>query len=496
MRGSFVVVLPIVILIGGSFGITIITMFFKLKNKAAAVLTTLILLAALAALINIPGTVTDAHRSVSPFFGYVRPGGVLLKVDIPGVYLVSIAILVGMFISIYSGEYLSRDQRFVLYYPLLLLNISGLLGLFFSRDLFNIFLLAELTSISNSALIAFRFRQEEAVREGFQYLIMSSLGAMIMLLGIYFTYRSTGSLALSGIMEAPDLYTRAGAGCFLIGFWIKAGVVPLHTWVPGVYSKAPSAVSGLMAGVTSKSMLFLAPAVCLQLGMSPSELGQFYVLFAFMNMLLGSVRSLNQDNLRRFLAYSSIAQSGYLMFVLGIGFLYQLEAAFVAGLFLFLSVAVMKCLAFLAAGIYEYYLKSSFVDDLKGVYHWKSLSAVATSIALAGLAGLPLLAGFNGKWLVFSAVLKLNEPLALLGLALFLISSVIGLGGYLPMIAIQFQMPEADRTEGISSPGSDKISPWMTFPVVVLAALVVFLGFFPSPGLRLIDWIVTWAGAA
>lgn len=496
MSGTFLVVLPIVILVGGSFGITIITMFLGLKNKAAAGLTTLILLAALVALMNIAGTVSDPNQLASPFYGIVHSDGILFKIDLPGVFFVSTAILVGIFISIYSGEYLSRDHRFVLYYPLILLTISGLLGLFFSTDLFNIFLLVELTTISTSALIAFRFKQEEAVKEGFRYLIMSSLGAMIMMLGIYFTYRSSGSLALSVISEDPDLLTRAGAGCFLIGFWIKAGVVPLHTWVPGVYSEAPSAVSGLLAGVMSKSMLFLAPTVCLQLGMSYSELGMFYVLFAFMNMLLGSIRSLNQDNLRRFLAYSSIAQTGYLMFILGIGFLYQVEAAFVAGLFLFVSVAIMKCLAFLAVGIYEYYLYSSFVEDLRGIYRWMSFPAATSSIALAGLAGLPLLAGFNGKWLVFSAVLKLSEPLALLGLALFLISSVIGLGGYLPMLAIPFQSSKADRSEIVFAPIKDRISPWMALPVIVLAALVVLLGVFPSPVLNLINWIVAWVGAS
>jgi multicomponent Na+:H+ antiporter subunit D len=495
MSGSFTVALPIVILVGGSFAITILTMFLRLRNKFVALLTTLLLLAALVALLNLAGMVSEPQPGASPFYGIVRSGGVFLTMDIPGIFLVSIAILVGIFISIYSGEYLSRDHRFVLYYPLVLLTISGLLGLFFSTDLFHLFLLVELTTISNSALIAFRFRQEEAVREGFRYLIMNSLGAMIMLLGIYLAYRSSGSLALSGLVDDPDGFTRAAAGCFLIGFWIKAGVVPLHTWVPGVYSKAPSAVSGLLAGVTSKSMLFLAPAVCLRLGMSSSELGLFYVLFSFMNMLLGSTRSLNQDHLRRFLAYSSIAQTGYLMFILGIGFLYQLEAAFAAGLFLFLSIAVMKCLAFLSAGIYEYYRNSSFVEDLKGVYRWKSLPAVTSSIALASLAGIPLLAGFNGKWLVFSAVLKLNKPLAFVGLAVFLLSSVIGLGGYLPILANPFQAPEEARSAIEAAPQEGKISRWMALPVIMLAALLVLLGVFPAPGLSLIDWIMNWVSA-
>jgi formate hydrogenlyase subunit 3/multisubunit Na+/H+ antiporter MnhD subunit len=487
MNGSFSVVLPLALMVGGAFGITLLTMLLRLKNKVESVLATLILLAALAALIQLP----VPNQSVASFYGVVDSGGILFEMDYLGVFLVSTAILVGIFISIYSGKYLSRDHRFVLYYPLILLTMSGLLGLFFSTDLFNIFLLVELTTITIGALIAFRYKREDSVKAGFKYLIMSTLGAMFMMLGIYFTYRSSGSLSLSVISAGPDLFTRIGAGCFLIGFWIKAGVVPLHTWVPDVYSKAPSAISGLLAGVMSKAMLFLAPTLCLQLGMSSTELGLFYILFAFMNMLLGSIRSLKQNNLRRFLAYSSIAQTGYLMFALGISFLYRLEAAFSAALFLFVSVAMMKCLAFLAMGIYEYYLYSSDVEALKGVYRCMSLPAVTASIALAGLAGIPLLAGFNGKWLVFSAVLTLSEPLAFVGLAVFLLSSVIGLGGYLPMIAIQFQSSGAERFDRITYT-RDGISLWMVLPIIGLAALVVLLGIFPSPWLRLIDRIMDW----
>ena len=488
MTGSFSVVLPIAIMIAGAFGITLVTIFFRLQNGVEAVLTALILLIALTALIKLP----VPNQLTSLFYGVVHSNGILFEMDYLGVFLVATAILVAIFITIYSGEYLSRDHRFVLYYPLILLTMSGLLGLFFSTDIFNIFLLVELTTITIGALIAFRYKREDSVKAGFKYLIMSTLGAMIIMLGVYFTYRSSGSLALSVISAGPDLFTRIGAGCFLIGFWIKAGVVPLHTWVPDVYTKAPSAISGLLAGVMSKAMLFLAPRFCLQLGMTYSELGLFYILFAFMNMLLGSIRSLKQDNLRRFLAYSSIAQTGYLMFTLGVGFFYRVEAAFAAGLFLFVSVAAMKSLAFLAIGVYEYYLHSSDVEDLNGVYRWMSLPAVATSIALAGLAGIPLLAGFNGKWLIFSAVLALSDPLALAGLACFLLSSVIGLGGYLPMLAVQFRSSKADRSAIAAAHTKDSISIWMAFPLISLAALVVLLGVYPSPWLRLIDWIMDW----
>jgi len=117
MSGSFSVVLPIVILVGGAFGITSITMFLRLKNKAAAVLTLLILLSALAALTHVVGRAPDPSQSASAFYGVLSPDGILFKIDYLGVYLIFVAILVGIFVSVYSGESLSRDHRFVLYYP-------------------------------------------------------------------------------------------------------------------------------------------------------------------------------------------------------------------------------------------------------------------------------------------------------------------------------------------------------------------------------------------
>ena len=145
-----------------------------------------------------------------------------------------------------------------------------------------------------------------------------------------------------------------------MGFSLKAGVVPLHTWVPDVYGHAPCAVSGLLAGVVSKSMLFMMPLICLRLGINTVQLGAYLMIFACLNMLVGSIRMLRQSLLRRLLSFSTIAQTGYLMFALGIGLFYGLEQAITAAYFLFFVIAVMKSLAFLSAGILEFHLGSKY----------------------------------------------------------------------------------------------------------------------------------------
>jgi formate hydrogenlyase subunit 3/multisubunit Na+/H+ antiporter MnhD subunit len=370
-----------------------------------------------------------------------------------------------------------------------LLTLAGLLGMFTSQNLFNLFLLTELTTITASALVAFRFKETLSIRAGFKYLIMSSLGTMTMMLGIYFVYRSTGDMQLIAPLANTDNFTRIGAACFLMGFSLKAGVVPLHTWVPDVYGNAPSAISGFLAAILSKSMLFIMPVVCLRLGLTFEELGTYLMVFACFNMLVGSVRMLRQPLLKQFLSFSAIAQTGYLMFGLGMGFYYGIDSAFGVGLFLFFVIAVMKSLAYLAVGTYTYYTSTQDIEQLRGMALKMPLTGLTFSIALAGLAGIPLLAGFTGKWLIFSTALVTGDVFAVVCLIIFMISSVISLGGYLPMIVKQYQ-PNPEGKMLFDHPV--QVSSWMLIPVVILSLLVIGVGIFPNPWVNLVNQVMHW----
>jgi F420H2 dehydrogenase subunit N len=491
MEGNFAVILPVAILMGGAFAIYVVTRTFHLSNKIEAMLAILVLIGALAALLNLVQPLNNLPDIDELFYGIRQPGGILFYPNIIGVYIGVIACFICLFICAYSGEYLSRDPRYLLYYPLILLTIAGLLSMFFSVDLFNLFLMAELTTITGSALIAFRFTKEEAVKAGFKYLVMSSLGTMTMMLGIYFIYRGTGSLNLLETSSLANVFTRTGAACFLVGFSIKAGVVPLHTWVPDVYHHAPSAVSGLFAGITSKSMLFIIPLITLRLGMTAQELGLYLMVFASFNMLVGVFRMLTQQQIRRFLSYSSLAQTGYLMFTLGIGFYYQLPSAYAAGLYLLSIIAFMKCLAFLTAGNYEYRFGTGDINQLMGANRLAPLNAFAFSTALAGLSGIPLLAGFTGKWLIFTAALTAGDAFAIAGLVVFLVCTVIGSIGYLPMLVKQYQKSRASLKSLEKNQLTVSSTLWIGVPVVILTLIVIVTGLFPTPWINLIENVVS-----
>jgi proton-translocating NADH-quinone oxidoreductase chain N len=488
MSGNLQTVLPLITLTMGAFGIYLLVRLCKLNNQINALLTATMLIISFIQLILL---VLNMDLGM-PFFGVLGNEGIIYQPDVIGVFISAAGVIIGILITIYSGETLKRDPRHGLYYPLILLSITGLMGMFFTKDLFNLFLVSELSNITASALIAFQMGQKSSVKAGFKYLIMSSLGTMIMLLGIYFTYHGTGTTNLSEIEAVVNNLTRIGAACFLVGFSIKAGVVPLHTWVPQVYSQAPSAISGLLAGVLSKSMLFIMSIISLKLGLTASELGIYLIAFGCINMLLGSIRALTQGHIKRFLAYSSIAHTGYLMFTLGIGFYYQLESAFSATLFLFIVIAFAKSLAFLSSGVYEHVLGTADSHALSPMNKNLRGTPVLLSLALAGLAGIPPLAGFTSKWMVFSSAINVGDGIAFVGLGIFLVSTVIGLGGYLPMIARQFQ--SQDDKEGIGDKGENQSRPsiWLTLPIWALSAIFLFIGFFPAPWLTLIQWMINW----
>ena len=493
INGPNLIILPGAILVGGAFLIYLVSWLFRFRNRVIAILTVLTLAAALISLVMLFDLIPGFYLDPDAVVGTSEPGGILYRPNGLGVFILIVATVIGLLITIYSGEYLSRDPRFLTYYPLVLLTLAGLMGMFMSSNLFNLFMLTELTTITASALVAFRFQQEIAIKAGFKYLIMSSLGTMTMLLGIYYVYRSTGAMHLDQALVSPDHFTRIGAACFLLGFSLKAGVVPLHTWVPDVYGHAPSAVSGLLAGVLSKSMLFILPVVCLRLGMTRGELGGYLMVFACFNMLLGSVRMLRQTLYRRFLSFSSIAQTGYLMFGLGMGFYFDLPQAFSAGLFLFLVIAVMKCLAFLSAGVYQFHTGSQDISRLQGIGRLMPFTALGFSTALAGLAGIPLLAGFTGKWLIFSAALLAGDLFAILCLLVFTVSTLISLGGYLPTLIRQYQMPSPEVEALMAGKKqAPNVSHWMSVPVGLLAFLVIIMGIYPTPWISLVEWVIQW----
>jgi len=340
----------------------------------------------------------------------------------------------------------------------------------------------ELMSVAAYVLVAFRRRLDTAIEAGFKYLVMGSIGTVIILMGISFVYRETGTLSLSQIVSTSGIWMRAGIACFLVGMGIKSAIVPLHTWLPDAHGRAPSSISAMLSGIIIQSVFYTLLKVTLGLGFPAHDLGTWLIVLSLFNMTLGNGMALVQAYTKRLLAYSTIAQLGYVMLSVGIGLRYDIPLAIQAGFFLLLAHAVMKGAAFLCKGVCHFYCDATLITDLRGTAMRLPLVAVVFSIALAGLAGVPPLAGFTGKWFVLMGALRSSDALGYVGLAVFLLNSLFALGYYLPLIGTLFAPQASEVAE--TSKASIQISPWMAVSITALGVLVLVIGLYPGPWLN------------
>jgi len=261
----------------------------------------------------------------------------------------------------------------------------------------------------------------------------------------------------------------------------------MHTWLPDAHSQAPSGISAMLSGVVIEAGLVVLLKALGALTAVSSSWPILLMGFGALNMLVGNLMALRQKQVKRLLAYSSIAQIGYMLVGLGIA-LYSGQADGAQGSFFHLvNHGLMKGLAFLSAGVLLYVLHTGIgdhrpllIDDLSGAAKRYPLAALALSLAVLGLGGLPPLAGFMSKWQIFSAGFE-TQNAWLEWLVIFAaLNSVLSLAYYMPLINAMYRLEPSTRVEkGVNMP---KL---MGLPLVILSAAVVALGVWPS----LLNWL-------
>jgi F420H2 dehydrogenase subunit N len=495
ISGNLWVMVPMICLAVGAFGIYLFARLVSSRNELLAAGTTVVLALALISLIWLVRDPAVAGSELA--WGNFAAGGVVMRTRPIGALVSGIALAMGVCVAFYSGRYLSLDRRYTTYYSLLLLVILGLVGMVTAEDLFTLYLFTELMSISTYVLVALRRHTDTAVEAGFKYLIIGSTGTITMLMGIALIYRATGTTAIVP-PSAPNVWTRAGLACLWTGLGVKSAIVPGHTWLPDAYGRAPSSVNALSSAALIQAPLYVLIRTSLTLGMTAQEVGLALIVLSFANMTVGNVMALVQTNVKRMLGYSTIAQMGYAMFILGVGLRNGQPEAIRAGLFLIVVHAVMKGLAFLSKGACHFYHRTTTIADMRGVARRLPLPAVTFAISLVGLASVPPLAGFSAKWFLLSRAIQPGDVLTMVGLVLVLVNTVVSLGYYLPLMVTLFAPGRADAPStgaaGVPARGGllggqhtqVAISLWMVIPLLVLTFLVVWIGLQPDPWWRLI----------
>jgi proton-translocating NADH-quinone oxidoreductase chain N len=382
----------------------------------------------------------------------------------------------------------------------MVLAMSGvMIGLGCAGDLFNLWLWFEAMAVTSYLLVAFYRGQAASLEAGVKYLVQSATGSALVLLGIALVLAETGTLDLLQIHEAAAQmqglsFLLAAGALFVIGFGVKIAMVPLHTWLPDAHAQAPSAISALLSGVVIEcGLVALLRALAALAGVTTSW-GILLMAFGALNMVAGNLLALRQSQVKRLLAYSSITHVGYMLVGVGIA-VYTGELAGAQGsAFHLLSHGLMKGLAFLAAGalLYALHLASGdhaplTVSDLAGAARRYPLPALAFSIAVLGLGGIPPLAGFMSKWQILVAGFAAHNVwlYALAGFAA--LNSVFSLAYYAPMVSALYRVqPSAAVQSGVRVPAL------MNAPLLLMALAVLVAGTWPA----IVDGLTAPAGAA
>lgn len=412
-------------------------------------------------------------------------GNILVGVDGVGLIVSVIAVALGFFAVIFSMPYMSDENGEEKYYALLLAMIGAIIGLGCTHDLFTLWIWFELMAVSSFFLVAFYNEQPASLEAGFKYLTQSAVGSAFVLFGIAIFFFATGTVSLWNVWSAlPDksALVNAAVGFMVVGFGVKAALVPLHTWLPDAHSQAPSGISAMLSGIVIEAGLVAMLRVLGASAHTSFPSGIVLLIFGCVNILAGNLLALRQKEVKRMLAYSSMAQVGYMLVGFGVAVLFDSSEASAGGFFHMLTHALMKGLAFLAAGAFLYVLhigkgdhSALVLDDLNGAARKYPFVAFLLSLALLGLGGLPPLAGFMSKWQILVATASAGGTLMLCVVVFVGLNSILSLAYYVPVIN---RLYKVEPSETVAA--GQKMDWLMVAPMVILALLIVAIGVWPS----------------
>lgn len=346
--------------------------------------------------------------------GWNAPWGIELRVDAANAFVLTIVAGIGAVVMIFARESVEHEignARAYLFYATYLLCLAGLLGVTITGDAFNLFVFLEISSLSSYVLISLG-KDRRALYAAYQYLILGTIGATFYLIGVGLLYQVTGTLNMLDLAQRLEGQeglrgVRVAFAFLTVGISLKLALFPLHFWLPNAYAYAPSAVTGFMAATATKVSIYVLLRVFftifgVEFSFGQMPLGEILMVLAVAAMFAASTVAIFQNNIKRMLAYSSVAQIGYI--VLGIGM--ASVTGVQAGVLHLFNHALIKGGLFLAMGCIVYRIGSTHINDLAGLGKRMPWTAAAFVAGGLGLIGIPLTAGFISKWYLVLAALE------------------------------------------------------------------------------------------
>jgi formate hydrogenlyase subunit 3/multisubunit Na+/H+ antiporter MnhD subunit len=421
--------------------------------------------------------------------GWAAPLGIPLYADGMSVGMLGVTALIAVFVGIYAPGYFQppaaaapAKEAAAFFWPLGMFLWTGLNALFVSADLFAVYVAVEVLGIASVALAALS-REPAALAAAVRYLLVSLLGSLSYLLGVAFIYAGTGALGMALIKAsvAPAPFSYAALALMSAGLVMKSALFPLHFWLPPAHANAPAPVSALLSALVVKASFYVllrlwfevfADLVTDALAAIPGVLGSAAIVW-------GSIQALSAGRLKQLIAYSTVAQVGYLFLVFPLGAGAGAGGtAWSAALYFLLAHACAKAAVFMAAGNVQQAFGHDRIDDLQGAVQQLPLSMFAFAVAGVSLIGLPPSGGFIAKWLFLSAALEAGRW----GFAAVIVAGSLLATAYIfRFFSRAFRhVPEGARCHAL--PAS------MEWSALALALCSLALGLTAAP---VLDWLQT-----
>ncbi|MDD8025273.1 MAG: NADH-quinone oxidoreductase subunit M [Acidobacteriota bacterium] len=403
------------------------------------------------------------------FAWFGEPLGIQIAVDGFSLFMLTVVALVSACVGLYSISYMEHYGAKANYYALLLMMVAGMNGLLLVTDLFQIYIFLEVAAVASYALVAFG-REQAELEAAFKYLMLSVVASAAVMIAIALLYGLTGSLSFTGVAEGLRQLDAKAAGAiasalFLMGFGLKAALVPFHAWLPDAHPSAPAPISAILSGLLIKvSGVYAMTRIFFHVfGLTPA-LSDVLMWTGTVSIVVAALLALKQRDMKRMLAYSSISQVGYVVLGIGIG----TPLGIAGGLFHLLNHAVAKSLLFLTSGSVQQATGTRNLDEMGGLAKRMPVTSTTSLIGSLSIAGVPPLGGFWSKLLIIMALVQSHRPVLAV---IAVLASVLTLWYYLIMQRQAFFGKLNERWAAV------KEAPfWMAASTIVLAVLCLVLG--------------------
>lgn len=421
--------------------------------------------------------VLDEGTIIYALGSWSAPWGIEYRIDPVNAFILLLVTAIGAVVIFYAPASVARELSEVrgsLFYATFLLCYTGLLGMAITGDVFNLFVFLEISSLSSYALISLGSNRR-ALTASYQYLVMGTVGATFYVIGVGLLYMVTGTLNMADLAAQlkPEILasrTVLTAFAFLsLGLSLKLALFPLHLWLPNAYAYAPSVVTAFLAATATKVSVYVYIRFFYTIfgtgyTFDTLRLDCFIVPLALVGIVVASLAAIFQTDIKRMLAYSSVAQIGYMMLGIGLMSVTGLTATLVH----LFNHALMKGALFLVMGCVVYRMGSANLTDMRGLGRQMPFTMAAFVLAGLSLIGVPLTVGFISKWyLVLAAIERGWWPVAVL----VLLASLLAVIYIWRVVEVAyFQKPAAEDVPAVEAPLS------MLIPMWVLVGATLYFG--------------------